>query len=341
MKLILLFLSGIYWIITSVRNWMYDLGIFPSKEIAVKSIVVGNLSIGGTGKSPMVIFLADSLKNKGLVSILSRGYKRHTRGFKIANYETHSFEIGDEAMQFFKRFGNRVVVSVCENRLKGAKKLQEICNPDILILDDGYQHRRFRTKYNILLTDYNKPYYSDYLLPYGTLRESKVFSNRANCIIVTKCPDSVSEEEKHKIIKKINPKSHQKIYFSSILYGNKLISDTIEIQENEFSSLDIILITGIAKGGDLFDYTKTKFNSVTYKKFSDHHNYSFDESEQIFEEYSNLHSNSKIILTTEKDFMKLGRFSSLKGILFYIPTGVNIHEKEQFIKQIHNYVGKN
>lgn len=340
MKLILFFLSGGYWIITLIWNFLYSLGIFPSKKINIISICVGNLSAGGEGKTPMVIFLTNLLKEKYSVAILSRGYKRHTKGFKIANHQTLPYEIGDEPMQFFKRFGHKVVVSVCENRLKGAKKLKKIYNPDILILDDAYQHRRFIPEWNILLTDYNKPYYSDYLLPYGKLRESKFFSKRANCIVVTKCPNSFTREEKEKIITKLNPKSHQKIYFSSILYEKKIISNTRIITENKFSSLNVILITGIAKSDHLLNHIKIKFKTVKHKKFSDHHYYSQNEIKQIFEEYKNLKSHSKIILTTEKDYMKLIEFPILKEILFYLPISIKIYEQEQFIKQIHNLCGK-
>lgn len=202
MKLILLFLSTIYYLITSIRNWMYNIGFLSSKRIKnTISIVVGNLSTGGTGKSPMVIFLVQFLKQKGLVAILSRGYKRKTKGFKIVNKKTSTYEVGDEAMQFFNRFKNNVIIAVCENRFKAAEKIKKKWNPNFLILDDGYQHREFDGTFNILLTDYSMLYSSDYLLPYGNLRESKVFAKRAHCIIVTKCPKYINNKKKNKLLK--------------------------------------------------------------------------------------------------------------------------------------------
>lgn len=333
-------LSRIYWLITSLRNWLYDLNVLQSISININTIVVGNLSIGGTGKSPMVIFLVNLLKNKKLVSILSRGYKRNTKGFYLLNDSIGVLESGDEPMQFFKRFGNNVIVAVCEDRVEGAKKLKKMFNPDVLILDDGYQHRSLKTTFNILLTDYNNPYYLDDLLPYGTLRESKNFSKRANCIIVTKCPNLMNKKEKYQFIQKIKPESYQKVYFASIIYGKKILSKNIEIKENEFLFLDVYLITGIQNHKDILTYIIKKFKSVIYKYFTDHYVYTTSVVQKILLEYSCFKSNSKIILTTEKDFMKLSEFSDLQNILFYISIDITIHEKKEFINQIYTYVGK-
>ena len=180
-----------------------------SSSFKIPIINVGNLSVGGTGKSPHIMYLIDLLKDEKLIATLSRGYGRKTKGFLIANYSSKVYDIGDEPMQFFQRFKNRILIAVCEDRAFGAQKLIDHYNADAILLDDAYQHRGIKAGFNILLTDYNNPYYKDFLLPAGDLRESRSGVRRADIIIVTKCPDRISEEKHKEISKKIKLRSHQ------------------------------------------------------------------------------------------------------------------------------------
>ncbi|MCB9202476.1 MAG: tetraacyldisaccharide 4'-kinase [Flavobacteriales bacterium] len=341
MKILLLPFSGIFWIITTSRNLLYNWNILPSKSFATKNIVIGNLSTGGTGKSPMTMYLVDLLKDKGLVAVLSRGYKRKTRGFRVASYNTTEKEVGDEPMQFFNRFKNKIIVSVCESRVFGIKKLIEYYNPKIILLDDAYQHRKFKSDFNILLTDYENPYYEDYLLPAGNLRESKLFSNRANIIVVTKCPSSITEKEKEEIKTRLKPKPNQSVYFSSIVYSDKIHSSKHFISSNQFKDIDVLLVTGIAKSDNLEKYCALQFNSVLHKKFPDHYRYIQEDITSIRSEFEKISSRKKIILTTEKDFMRLSGYESIDNNLFFIPIEVEIDKKEEFNTQILNYAQKN
>lgn len=338
MKYFLLPFSGIFWLITSTRNFLYDFKILPSSKCQVQNIVVGNLSTGGTGKSPMVMYLANLLKEKKKIAILSRGYKRITKGFQVVSYDSMQYEVGDEPMQFFKRFKNKVIVAVCENRIFGAKKLIEIFKPELLILDDAFQHRKFNGDFYILLTDYHKLYSDDYLLPAGNLRESRIFAKRANIIVVTKCPDDISESKKQEIINKLQPKFNQKIYFSSVQYQDKILSLDFSINSSQFQDLDVLLVTGIAKGDDVKEYCSTIFKSVTHLKYEDHFDFQSNDIKIIYKKFEELNSDKKIILTTEKDFTRLSYYSLITDELFYLPIEIKLDKEEEFNKQINKYV---
>ena len=338
MKFVLLPFSGIFWLITSFRNLLYDSKILPSSKCGIQNIVVGNLSTGGTGKSPMVMYLTNLLKDKKKIAILSRGYKRTTKGFQVVSYDSMQYEVGDEPMQFFKRFKNKVVVAVCENRVYGAKKLIEIFKPELLILDDAFQHRKFKGDFYILLTVYNQLYCDDYLLPAGNLRESRIFVKRAELIVVSKCPNDISEQKKQEIIHKLKPKYNQKIYFSSIQYQDKILSLDFSIDASQFKELDVLLVTGIAKGGDVKENCLTAFKSVTHLKYEDHFDYQPNDVKTIYKKFEELVSDKKIILTTEKDFTRLSYYSSLADELFYLPIEIKLDKQEEFNQQINKYV---
>lgn len=176
-----------YGFVTSVRNLFFNIGILSSKKFRTPIIGVGNLSVGGTGKSPIVMYLADILsKHQKRTGVLSRGYGRHTKGYEVVNYDSTYKLVGDEAMQLFERFKNRIVIAVCEDRVFGARKLIEDMDLNVLVLDDSYQHRYIKPGFNILLTDYSDPFFKDFVLPAGDLRESRSGYKRANMILVTK-----------------------------------------------------------------------------------------------------------------------------------------------------------
>ena len=236
-----------YGFVTSVRNLFFNIGILSSKKFRTPIIGVGNLSVGGTGKSPIVMYLADILsKHQKRTGVLSRGYGRHTKGYEVVNYDSTYKLVGDEAMQLFERFKNRIVIAVCEDRVFGARKLIEDMDLNVLVLDDSYQHRYIKPGFNILLTDYSDPFFKDFVLPAGDLRESRSGYKRANMILVTKCPEDLTEEKKQYYISRIKPQYGQKIFFTSIDYADEVYSKDKYLPTNNLDYYDILLITGIA-----------------------------------------------------------------------------------------------
>lgn len=336
--------SGLYWIGTSVRNLFYNIGMMRSSSFKIPIINVGNLSVGGTGKSPHIMYLIDLLKDEKLIATLSRGYGRKTKGFLIANYSSKVYDIGDEPMQFFQSFKNRILIAVCEDRAFGAQKLIDHYNADAILLDDAYQHRGIKAGFNILLTDYNNPYYKDFLLPAGDLRESRSGDRRADIVIVTKCPDRISEEKHKEISKKIKLRSHQQLFFSKIVYDNKLIGKLDNVEKSTWKNLNVILVTGIAKTDGLVKFAEENFANVLHLEYPDHHNFSQSEIEYIYKRYEDTEGRKrfdKIIMTTEKDYMRLMEESMIKDDLYYIPISIDINDKEKFNQTILEYVGQN
>ena len=224
-----------YHFVTSMRNVMYDWGISKSTSFKKPIINVGNLSVGGSGKSPMVMYLAELLSKNFRTGVLSRGYGRLTKGYGITNYDSNYKTVGDEAMQLFERFKNKFVIGVSEERVPGAKKMIEDMDLDVLVLDDAYQHRAIKPGFQILMTDYNDPYFKDYLLPAGDLRESRNGAKRANIIMVSKCPDDLTEEKKQYFISRIKPQHNQKVFFSSIGYDENIYSVDKFLPDNNLS----------------------------------------------------------------------------------------------------------
>ncbi len=329
MKILLYPFAGLYWLITFIRNKLFDWGIFRSKNYDRPVIAVGNLSVGGTGKSPFVIYLIGLLKDHFLIGIMSRGYGRKTQGYHFANYETSFEDIGDEPMLFFERFRNRIVVGVDEKRVAGINNLIKDFNPDIFILDDAYQHRYVKAGMYILLTDYSLPYYKDYLLPLGRLREGRYGARRAQIVVVTKCPDEITEEDKKLIERKLRLQPHQSLFFSKIIYEKRVISYNFSLAVEEITNYHILLVTGIAKIEDILHFTEQKFASVTHLKYKDHHNFSEADIEEIEQTYQSIKGDS-IILTTEKDYMRLKHFQQLRNNLFYLPINIELDKPEEF-----------
>lgn len=338
-KLLLPF-SGIYRLITGIRNTLYDWGLMRTTSFDLPIINVGNLSVGGTGKSPHVMYLVDLLKDEKMTCTLSRGYGRKTSGFRIANYDSKVYDIGDEPMQFFRRFKNRILISVCENRVLGVQNLLKHYYPQVIILDDAFQHRRIKAGFNILLTDYNKPYFEDYLLPAGDLRESRSGAERADIIIVTKCPDTIPAERYKQFTSKINLNANQQLFFSKIIYDDVLIGQNHEIHRHEWKNKNVILVTGIANPDGLVAFAEANFKNVLHLKYPDHHNFKDVEIDYIRKRFVETEGD-KIILTTEKDYMRLFEEHSLNNDLFYLPIRIELNDKEKFNQTILEYVRKN
>ena len=329
-----------YHLATSLRNRFYDLGISKSTKFNTPIIGVGNLSVGGSGKSPMVMYLAELLSKTYRTGVLSRGYGRITKGYGIVNYESNYKSVGDEAMQLFERFKNRFAIGLSEERVPGAKKLIKEMDLEVLVLDDSYQHRAIKPGFNLLLTDYNDPYFKDFILPAGDLRESRNGKKRADLIVVTKCPDELTEEKKQYFISRIKPQHYQKVFFSSINYDENVYGLDKFLPDNNLNYYDILLITGIANPTLLIKHLAKFSSRVKHLKFKDHHNFSEEDIKKIGEEYKKL-GDYKLILTTEKDYVRLKTFDYLRNKLYYWPINVNIQDKENFDKTILDYVRKN
>lgn len=320
LRLLLLPFSLLYWLITGIRNSLYNKGIFNSYTFTIPVLAVGNLSTGGTGKSPQTEYLIRLLSGKYTIAVLSRGYKRKSEGFVLADKYTGVEMLGDEPYQFYKKFPH-TIIAVDANRKEGIEKLTAIKpGPEVILLDDAYQHRRVRAGLYILLTAYGDLYTDDYILPAGNLRESRSGAGRADIIVVTKCPPSLSEKEREKIIKKINPAKHQQVYFSYIAYDDRIYSATDEILVTELASVDKIIVAGIAKPEPFFNYIKQPADScLTYP---DHHNFTDAEITEL-----QKLSENKIIVTTEKDYMRLeGKLPESK--LYYLPIKTAFIENE-------------
>ncbi|MFC6269603.1 tetraacyldisaccharide 4'-kinase [Frigoriflavimonas asaccharolytica] len=330
----------LYNVITGTRNVSYNIGLQKSTPFKTPIINVGNLSVGGSGKSPMVMYLAELLSKNYRTGVLSRGYGRKTKGYEVTNYESNYKTVGDEAMQLFQRFKNKFVIAVSEDRVAGAKKLIYDMDLETLILDDAYQHRAIKAGFNILMTDYNDPYFKDFLLPAGDLRESRQGSKRADIIMVSKCPPDLTDEKKQYYISRIKPSRSQKVYFSSINYDENVYSLREELPDNNLAYYDILLITGIANPKPLVDHLAKYSQKVKHLKFKDHHNFSNDDIQNILKEYKKM-GEYKMILTTEKDYVRLKSFDYIRKLIYYWPINVQIDQQQEFNKTIEDYVRKN
>ncbi|WP_313031305.1 tetraacyldisaccharide 4'-kinase [Soonwooa sp.] len=325
---------------TSIRNRMFDWGLFSSKRFKTPIIGVGNLSVGGSGKSPMVMYLAAYLSKYYRTGVLSRGYGRMTKGYNVVNYESNYKTVGDEPMQLFERFKNRFVIGVCEDRVFGAKKLIEDMDLNVLVLDDSFQHRAIKPGLNILLTVYNDPYFKDFILPAGNLRESRHGAKRADIIMVTKCPNDLTEEKKQYYISRIKPQHYQKVFFSSIEYDENVMSIDKYMPVKNLDYYDVLLISGIANPTQIVKEVGKYSKKIKHLKYKDHHNFSDDDIKKIVAEYKKL-GEYKMILTTEKDYVRLKTFDYLRDKIFYWPINVEIDNQEAFNQIINDYVRKN
>ena len=346
-------LSILYGIIVSIRNFMFEYKILPSREFNFPIISVGNLTVGGTGKTPHIEYLVKLLKKDFKIATLSRGYKRKTSGFVLATSDSKVRDIGDEPKQIKQKFPN-IPVAVDANRVKGIKKLMKEINPDIILLDDAFQHRYVVPGLSILLIDYNRPIDDDYLLPYGELRESRHGMRRANIIMMTKTPKNIKPIEKRIIEKNLRPFPYQTLYFTTFAYSEielvykevkakKITEDIIKKQ-----NFEILLITGIARYEELLEHLKENYATpCEHLIFSDHHNFTKSELQGIASKFNSIENPNKIILTTEKDAMRFQDLDfvdeQLKKSMYYIPLEIEIMngDKSLFNTQIVNYVKKN
>jgi tetraacyldisaccharide 4'-kinase len=326
----------IYLGITSTRNLFYKLGIFKTFVIPKKSICVGNLSVGGTGKTPHVSYLSDFLSQTVETTILSRGYGRKTSGFLVVNSNNSASEVGDEPLFYTTQFQEKVHVAICEKRVIGVQQIQTLFpKNELIILDDAFQHRAVKAGLNILITDFSKKFSTDFLMPVGTLRESRAGKNRADIIIVSKTPTDCAETTKNQIVQSLNFKP-EFVFFSHISYAPMIPFGT-EIENIK----KVILVTGIANPKSLLEHISKQYD-VEEIIFSDHHAFSSTDILRIHQKFDTFAHEETIILTTEKDYMRLKDYSSewnLQNYPWYFqPITVKIDNEEKFKNLINQYV---
>ncbi len=332
--------SFVYGLITNIRNRAFDLGLLKSKSFDIPVITVGNLNVGGTGKSPMIEYLIRLFHQTYSVAVLSRGYGRKTKGFLLASQKSSAKELGDEPYQFYRKFKD-VCVAVDEKRVNGLEALQKLKpDVDLVLLDDAFQHRYVKAGFNILLTAYDKLYTDDLLLPAGDLRESKKGADRADVIIISKCPANISEQRQLEIVKKIHPKANQHVFFSTIKYDSYIFGHDKKIPIDELIAWNVLLVTGIADTRPIEKFLNSLGIDFQQIKFSDHQFIGHGALERITNNFSAIDAKKKIILTTEKDYVRSFLNSALP--VYYLPIKTDIiGEREKFNDLIKNYVRKN
>ncbi len=335
--------SILYGIIIWVRNALFDKKIFKSASFNFPLICVGNLAIGGTGKTPMTEFIVNALKTKYKIATLSRGYKRRTKGFFIAIEGTTALEIGDEPMQFHQKFPD-IVVAVGEERLFAIPQiLYQKPETQVIVLDDAFQHRRVTAGLNIILTECNNLFTRDFLFPSGDLRDIRSSYKRADIIIVTKCKNDLTEKEREKIIQEINPQNGQKVYFSTLKYDTPYHLFTKEITTLDRSK-DVLLICGIANPEPLKMHLMNHVHYYEMTKYADHHIFTSTDLKEIMRQFEKIKNEQKIIITTEKDSVRLEKFKNelIEFPIYVLPIQHEIlfNENDDFINKLTSFIEK-
>ncbi|MGX1930767.1 tetraacyldisaccharide 4'-kinase [Flagellimonas sp. 2504JD4-2] len=308
--------SLIYALVVFIRNRLFDIGVFKSKSYNTPTICIGNLSVGGTGKTPMIEFLIRLLDGHR-IAVLSRGYKRKSKGFLLAGPNNTVEDLGDEPFQLHTKFSNSTV-AVDRDRRNGIEQLEASVKPEVILLDDAFQHRKVKPKFSILLTAYGNLFMDDWYLPTGNLRDSKGEAKRADVIIVTKCPAHISREEKEKISKRINPQSHQKVLFSTLIYQENVRNASEVIELDALKGKNFALVTGIASPEPLVAHLKNLGLVFEHLEYGDHHYFTANEIDGF--------ANFELILTTEKDFVRLdGKVENL----YYLEVAHSFEIKDQ------------
>lgn len=333
--------SLVYGAAVWVRNRLYDKNIIGSSSFNLPLVCVGNLSVGGTGKSPMVEFIVSNLKEQTKLAVISRGYKRKTKGYALAGEDSTALDIGDEPLLLYKKNPD-IAVAVGEERIVAIPQLlHDRPGIEAIILDDAFQHRSVTAGMNILLTDFNNLYSRDWFLPTGDLRDEKSSYKRAKLIVVTKCPPDFSIVDAREIEKELHPEKYQTIFFTTIEYGQPYHLVTNNVSELT-EDMEVLLVTGIANPAPLKKYLSEHVKSYNEMVYPDHHIFSIDDLKDITRRFNAIQSDNKIILTTEKDAVRLWKFSAeLQHVpVFAIPIAVRFlyNGKEPFLKMIRNFI---
>ncbi|MEP6514109.1 MAG: tetraacyldisaccharide 4'-kinase [Parafilimonas sp.] len=331
----------LYGLGVTIRNYLYNKKILNSATFNFPLICVGNLAVGGTGKSPMVEYIVDLLHHRFKVATVSRGYKRKTKGYALANNNTTYLEIGDEPMQFHIKFPD-VAVAVGEERIVAIPQLlHDKPETEVIILDDAFQHRAIKPGFNILLTECNDIFTRDFFLPTGNLRDELSSYKRAQVIVVTKCPENFSETEKNEVIKEIAPQKEQQIYFTAFEYGAPYHIINHRLRPVTFQD-EVLLVYGIASPDPLKQYIAEHSAAYYQQDYGDHHIFTTDDVKSIKRKFDNISSNKKLIITTEKDAVRLFKFNEqLKELPIYvlpIRHKILFNEENTFNETIINFV---
>ncbi|MFM7079296.1 MAG: tetraacyldisaccharide 4'-kinase [Bacteroidota bacterium] len=335
-RMLLFPFSILYGMVTAVRNFLYDGGVLRSASFEKPVILVGNLSMGGTGKTPHVEYLIRLLQDRYRVATLSRGYGRQSKGFQLAGADASSAQLGDEPFMYHRKYPN-IQVAVCVNRGAGLQRLFASTDGcEVVLMDDGYQHRSVTPSLQILLTPHGSRFTQDHVLPMGNLREPRSGYWRADIIMVTGCPQGLTENEKHTIIEEIKPLPTQHVFFSRIAYASPVAfsnsSDTID------SNSEVVAFAGIAHPGTFFHHAATLGKSLHTYTYADHHRYTANEIQRII----NSHPSNTVFVTTEKDFVRLQSDGLLslfaKHSACYVPIQIQIDRQDAFHAMILKHV---
>jgi tetraacyldisaccharide 4'-kinase len=334
-RIILFPIAILYGIITGVRNKFFDWGLLPTQSFNHPLIGVGNLSIGGTGKTPHIEYLIRLLKKQYKVATLSRGYKRKTKGFRLAHRNSTVEEIGDEPLQMFSK-NLDIAVAVCEKRIKGVRSLlEQKPNNQVILLDDVFQHRYIKPGLNILLTDYHKLFTRNYILPTGTLRESRTNAKRADILVITKTPQVFSPLDRKLIMGELHKYRIKEIFFSYLKYGSWVPISQLAKREKQQNAKSIFLVTGIANPAPLTEHLKRQCSELKVYRYADHYQFKSKDLTNIIKDFSNTFSCTKAIVTTEKDFMRLRDPELLKRIqnlpVYFVPIEVEFHDSDKML----------
>lgn len=332
-------LSFLYAFAIFVRNRLFDWKVLPSEKGALPTIVLGNLSAGGTGKTPHTEYIINHLRKKYRPALLSRGYGRKTHGFILADQLSTASSIGDEPMQIHQKF-LEIPLAVCEDRIAGVKHLKEKSQAAVVVLDDAFQHRRLIGDLNILLVDYNRPFWTDFPLPAGNLRDNVFEKRRANILLVTKCPENLDRVEKSRLIEKLSPHSEQAVFFTTYIYSEpvQIHGKKTEIKAGQ----QVAGFSGIAHSEPFKQYLADQYELVSFRSFTDHHIFSHPEVNDLWNECGRFASPEMLLITTEKDATKLNEIQSLKDIpIFYIPIEIRfLADEEKFLLLLEQKVPK-
>ncbi len=333
-RILLLPVSIIYCMVVFVRNRLFDWGILKSREGVLPTIVIGNLSTGGTGKTPHAEYFLQLLSEMGInLALLSRGYGRKTQGFIVADEKATANTIGDEPFQIHTKFP-QVPLAVSEDRLSGIEQLKAQSNAELVLLDDAFQHRKLKGDFNILLTTFQKPYWKDIMLPTGNLRDNRLEKRRADIILITKCPSDLTEWQMTELTVAANPKEGQRLFFSSLEYSSPV---QISGSPIDFASVkNIVGFAGIAHPQLFEEYLKSRFSLKKFKSFADHYIFSQSDIESLAIECGNFGVPETVLVTTEKDAMRLKALNGLPIVpVFYVPVKVKILDNgESELKQL-------
>lgn len=324
--------SWLYGLVVAIRNELYDMHLLRSYKMSVPTVCVGNLTVGGTGKTPHIEWLVQALTDKYQVAVLSRGYKRKSKGFVLSNAHSTVNDLGDECMQLHRKFPY-LPIAVCRDRVEGVRRLKEqLPDLQVVLLDDAFQHRRLICGFNILLTIADNLYTNDHLLPWGRLRDNKQQSHRADVVIVTKCQPQMTDLDRRTLINQLHLPPYQHIFFSQTQYAP--LPPNIDILSPQ---TPVLLITGIAQPNDLLHFLQQRFHHLQHLAFADHHSFSKSDCKQI----EQAAQQATVVFTTEKDWSRLESLplsDTCRQKIFPIPIKAQVREENDVLQLIERYI---